>query len=71
MDNNCHIPHLVHAFPYVENSGLNLVLQLAKPSHLYDSRIKFYYIDNDAGTKQTDVLGKHVKNRVTAVNIVL
>ena len=26
MDNNCHIPDLVHAFSIVENNGLNLVL---------------------------------------------
>ena len=31
MENNCHIPDLVHAFPYVENGALNLVLKLAKP----------------------------------------
>ena len=30
MDNNCHIPDLVHAFSYVENGELNLVLKLAK-----------------------------------------
>ena len=27
MDNNCHIPDLVQAFYYVENGGLNLVLE--------------------------------------------
>ena len=26
IDNNCHIPDLVHAFSYVQNGGLNLVL---------------------------------------------
>ena len=26
MDKNCHNPVLVHAFSYVENGGLNLVL---------------------------------------------
>ena len=26
MDNNCHIPDLVHAFSYVEKGRLNLVL---------------------------------------------
>ena len=31
MDNNCNIPDLVQALSYVENGGLNLVLQLAKP----------------------------------------
>ena len=31
MNNNGYIPDLVHAFSYVENGGLNLVLQLAKP----------------------------------------
>ena len=30
IDNNCHIPNLVQAFSYVENSGLNLVFKLAK-----------------------------------------
>ena len=31
MDNNCHIPDLVQAFSYIENSGVNLVLELTKP----------------------------------------
>ena len=31
MENNCHIPDLVQEYPCVENGGLNLVLQLAKP----------------------------------------
>ena len=31
MENNCHIPDWVQAFSYVENSGLHLVLKLAKP----------------------------------------
>ena len=31
MDKNCHIPDLVQAFSNVENGGLNLFLQLAKP----------------------------------------
>ena len=52
MDNNCHIPDLVQAFSNVENGGLNLVLQRLT-SHLYDNRIKFHYIYNDAWTKQT------------------
>ena len=26
IDNNCHIPDLVHAYSYVENGELNLVL---------------------------------------------
>ena len=30
MVNNCHIPDLVQAFSYVENGGLNLVVQLTK-----------------------------------------
>ena len=30
MDNNCHIPDLLQSFSYVENGGLNLVLNLAK-----------------------------------------
>ena len=29
MDNNCHIPDLEQAFSFVENGGLNQVLQLA------------------------------------------
>ena len=28
LENNCHIPDLVHAFPYVDNGGINLVLYL-------------------------------------------
>ena len=31
MDNNCVIPYLVQAFPYVDNAGLNLVLKLDRP----------------------------------------
>ena len=31
-------------------------------SHLYDSRIKFHYIDNHVWTKQTDIICKKVKN---------
>ena len=31
MDNNCHIPDLVHALSYEENGGLNQVLKLVKP----------------------------------------
>ena len=31
MDNNCHIPDLVQVFSHEENSGLTLVLTLAKP----------------------------------------
>ena len=36
---------------------------------MYDSRIKFLYIDNETWTKQTDMIGKNVKN--TAFNIVV
>ena len=30
MNYNCHISDLVHAFSYVENGGLKLILKLAK-----------------------------------------
>ena len=35
---------------------------------MYDSRIKSHYIDNNVWTKQTDIIGKSVKNRGTKDN---
>ena len=31
IESKCHIPSIVHAFPCIENCGLNLVSKLAKP----------------------------------------
>ena len=30
---------------------------------MFDSRIKFHYIDNDGWTKQTEIIGKNLKKR--------
>ena len=69
MDNNGHIPDLVHAFSYVEmaiNPGF-----IASYTHLYNSQIEFHHIDNDVWTELIDIIGKTLKDMGTAVNIVL
>ena len=56
-------------FFYVEKKWTEPGYIASSTSDLYDSRIKFHYINNDVRTKQTDKIGKNVKN--TAVNKVL
>ena len=71
IDNNCHIPTLVHAFSYVENNRrLNLVLKLAKS--LTCMTVASNPIILTTMSKQNkDIIGRHVKNRRTSVSIAL
>lgn len=40
-------------------------------SHLYASRIELHYIDNNVWARQTDIIGEHLKNWETIINIVI
>ena len=64
------MPDLFLAFPYIENSGLNLVLLLAKPLTFY-SHTKFLSINKGVQTKPNRHKRSNAKNRYTTVNIVL
>ena len=59
-DINCNIPDLVHNIFLCKQWWIEHGFIASYTSHLYDSRIKFHYmyIENDAWTKQTDIIGK-------------
>lgn len=70
MDNNRHSPYLVQAFSYIENNLLILVLLVAK--HLICMTIVNNYLKPIMVCKQNKhIIGKHVSNRYSSVNVAL
>ena len=53
MENNCHIPDLVQVLSYEEKWWIEHGFIALNLSLVYESRIKFHYIYNDALTKHT------------------
>lgn len=62
MDNNDRIHELIQAFHVVENSGLNVAFQLAKPRTFMVVELNFFVFQTNVFTKQTKIIGKKCKN---------
>ena len=71
MDNNCHIPDLLHAVSYVENVGINLVFRLDKPRTCMAVAYNFIILITLCEQKKQTFKLQNVKTRNAAVNIVL